>query len=239
MIKPLLTLSRVSNLPTVWGNVICCAVIVASDAAYHSASILSVLALLVSLSCFYCGGMVLNDICDEDYDREHQNFRPLPSGLISRQQAIYFAAVLFFCAFATLILTPSPLGLLAGVCLLGVIVLYNLQHKQHSLSVLLMAAARSLVYIVSGLSLTGEISLGVALIATIQGAYVLLVTAVARFEKHTAAGRYSWPVIPWLIAAIALIDGIFLAFYAHPFWLGLGFFILLFTRFLHRFIRGD
>ena len=239
MIRSLFSLSRVSNLPTVWSNVICAALLVYAGLPFNAIVAISILVLLFSLSCFYCGGMVLNDICDEAYDRENQSFRPIPSGLISREHAIYFGGLLFFAAFIALALAPNSLGILAGVSLLGMICLYNLFHKQYSQSVFFMAGARGLVYIVTALALVGDIPMLVTLIALLQGLYVLLLTVVARCEKYLPQGSYSWPVIPWLLAAIPMIDGIFLAVFIHPLWLLFGLTLMLTTRFLHKFIRGD
>ena len=53
-----LLLARISNMPTVWTNVL--AAHVAAGAALDT-----VPAAAAAMSCLYMGGMVLNDVCDE------------------------------------------------------------------------------------------------------------------------------------------------------------------------------
>ena len=50
---------------------------------------------------------------------------------------------------------------------------------------------------------------------------------------------YSGPVIPRMIAAMALVDGILLAIVVSPVWLLAGIALALMTRFGQRYVRGD
>ena len=61
--KTVLAICRVSNLPTVWMNVLTAAVLSGMGVELSSLSL-----LLLSLSCFYCGGMCLNDVFDRSFD---------------------------------------------------------------------------------------------------------------------------------------------------------------------------
>jgi len=239
MFKAFMALCRVSNLPTVWGNVLCASMLVFGAWSLSINDVTNVLVLLLSLSCFYCGGMVLNDICDEEYDREFQRFRPIPSGLVSRPEAKYFAFILFFIAIGSLLALPSMLGLLSSLFLAVCIFLYDVFHKRHIATVLFMAMARSGVYIVVAYALVGDLPTSVLIIAFLQGGYVLLLTLIARLESKVEGGRYSWPVIPWMIAAIPFIDGLFLSFYFGVLCLFVGLGLMLLTRFAQRYVRGD
>ena len=68
----LLALCRVSNLPTVWMNVLAALVLASAPLSLGAFALLA-----VSLSAFYCAGMCLNDLYDLEYDTEHQPFRPI------------------------------------------------------------------------------------------------------------------------------------------------------------------
>src|SRR5271163_4250555 len=70
-----LRLGRVSNLPTVWSNVLA-ALVLAGASAFDWAT----LWLLVAFSALYTAGMYLNDAFDAPFDRLHRPERPIPAG---------------------------------------------------------------------------------------------------------------------------------------------------------------
>src|SRR5262245_6932409 len=73
-----LRLGRVSNLPTVWTNVLAGLVLTGN---WPDVPVL--VGLLVSLTLFYTGGMFLNDAFDNRFDAQHRPERPIPMGQIS------------------------------------------------------------------------------------------------------------------------------------------------------------
>lgn len=98
-IKVFLNLCRISNLPTVWTNVLAAVVLSGTPFSWPNFLIIS-----VSLSFFYSGGMSLNDIFDAEIDRVEKPFRPLPSHRISLRTAKLFTTFLFGVALALLFL---------------------------------------------------------------------------------------------------------------------------------------
>jgi 4-hydroxybenzoate polyprenyltransferase len=236
-IGAMLALCRVSNLPTVWSNVLTAAVL--SNLPGSTQGIVGALLLCFALSCFYCGGMGLNDLCDLEHDRVHQRYRPIPAGRITRERARAITFALFAVALFCLLVTPHRAGLAAGVALLAVIWLYDKFHKGHPSTVLAMASARLLVYVVTALALSGVVPAQVWLAGAMQAGYVLVLTLVSRHEGKTAAGRYAWPVIPWMLAAIPLLDSIVLAVLVDPAWLFAGIAGTALTRAAQRYVRGD
>src|SRR3954470_4188876 len=81
----LFRLGRVSNLPTVWTNVVAATVLAGADPVSASA-----LLAMVAMTLFYVGGMYLNDAFDREIDRRERAGRPIPSGVIS-VQAVFIA----------------------------------------------------------------------------------------------------------------------------------------------------
>ncbi|QBQ99141.1 UbiA family prenyltransferase [Paraburkholderia pallida] len=236
-VGPLLALCRVSNLPTVWSNVLTAAVLAG---AASPASGAAVVLLALALSAFYCGGMALNDLCDLGYDSVHQRYRPIPAGRITLARAQTATVALFALALGCLLLAPHREGLAGGAALFAVIAFYDRFHKRFASTVFAMAAARVLVYVVTALALEGAVAGPVWFAGAVQGVWVLLLTFVARRENRAPGGRYAWPVIPWMLAAIALCDGIVLtAFTAQPAWLLAGVGGALLTRVAQRYVRGD
>lgn len=236
-IKSILTLCRVSNLPTVWMNALT-AVVLTADATRQAVMPGDIILLALGLSALYCGGMSLNDVCDRHWDAEHQPFRPIPSGRVSLRQARLITLTLFAGGLALLLLAPDIRGLWAGFVLLAVIFLYDRYHKRHPATALLMAAARLLVFIVCAEAVAGRVSDGVWIAGGLQFCYTLLITVVARHE-NTRRVRYRFPLIPRMIAAMAVLDGLVLAVMVSPLWLAAGFAAALLTHFGQRYVRGD
>ena len=225
-----IALLRVSNLPTIWTNVL--GGMLLSGAALD-AGLYGLLAL--SLSCFYVGGMALNDLWDQAWDREHRPERPLPSGAVSVDAARGLVLGLFTAAFALLLSAPHRAGLLAGAVLLAAIVLYDRIHKWTALAVVAMAACRFLAFVVVAAAATGRVAGLVLLAAAVQAAWVLVVSVVARAQARRGPGD----LVPWLIATISLVDGLVLALLVAPAWLLAGVAGFLLTRFAQRFVPGN
>ncbi len=233
MIRHYLDLCRVSNLPTVWTNVL--AALVLSGTGF---SWIPFLTLVLSLSLFYSGGMCLNDICDLGPDRQKKAFRPLPSGKISLRGAAAFTGGLFGLAMVLLLAVPYPRAFLAGCTLLVAITAYDVLHKAHPLTVLLMAGCRFLVFVVVGTAVAGYPGGTVLIGGSAQFLWVLVISVVARYE-NTRAVPFRMPLIPVMLAAISLLDGVVMALFAGPWWLAAGIAGAGLTRYGQRFVKGD
>src|SRR5262249_31030499 len=73
-----LALGRVSNLPTVWTNVVAGIALAGGSFTRQMA-----IRLGIAASLFYVGGMFLNDAFDRGIDARERPERPIPSGRIS------------------------------------------------------------------------------------------------------------------------------------------------------------
>jgi 4-hydroxybenzoate polyprenyltransferase len=236
-LRSILALCRVSNLPTVWMNVLT-ATVLTGHAIGREMPSEAFLLLAAALSGFYCGGMSFNDLCDRDWDAERQPFRPIPSGRVTVATARAVTVILFGGGLALLWLTPDIRGLAAGFFLLVVIFLYDRYHKRHPGTVLLMAAARLMIFVVCAQALAGRVTGGVWVAGGAQFVYTLLITAVARHE-YSRGVPYRIALIPNMIAGMAVLDGSVLAVLVAPAWLGAGVAAALLTRFAQHFVRGD
>ena len=162
-LRTYIELCRVSNLPTVWSNVLT-AVILSGEP--FSWGVFFTLAL--SLSLFYSAGMALNDICDAAIDRIQRPTRPIPSGRITPVAAYLLMGSLFVAAFILLFAFPHISSVFSGFLLLLLIILYDVYHKGNPASVLLMAACRAMVYVVAACAIVGTVSSPVLAIAMIH-----------------------------------------------------------------------
>ena len=125
-----LQLGRVSNLPTVWTNVLA-----GTALAGRATPAAHVAVLAVACSLFYVGGMYLNDAFDREVDARERSERPIPAGQIGAGAvfAIGFgllAAALVVLAAASAWWGGGRLGSVgAGLVLAGGITYYDAHHK--------------------------------------------------------------------------------------------------------------
>ena len=192
--RTLLTLGRVSNLPTVWSNCL------AGWWLGGGGNYWKLPFLLAGISLLYTGGMFLNDAFDEEFDRLRRPERPIPSGKISAALVWRYGFGLLGCGILLLL----ACGKVATVCALVLaffIALYDFTHKFFNASPWLMGACRFWVYIIAGATgsygLNGFAIFGGAALAF----YVVGLSYVARRESFR--GRI--PVWPLLLLAAPVI----------------------------------
>jgi hypothetical protein len=186
--RTLLVLGRVSNLPTVWTN--CLA---GWGLGGGGDSWWPLLRLCLGASLVYVGGMYLNDAFDAEFDRQYRRQRPIPSGAIREDLVWKIGWSLLLAGTVSLSLMGLTTAIFA-VLLAGVVVLYDALHKALSLSPLLMASCRFLLYplaaSVGTLGVTGHaVWAGFALAGWVVG-----LSYVAKRESTT--GRLQrWPLV--------------------------------------------
>jgi uncharacterized membrane protein len=194
-LRTALQLGRVSNLPTTWTNV-------AAGLALSGAALAGqpIAALCAAVSCFYVGGMYLNDAFDREYDARERPERPIPSGRASAKTvfAIGFGLLAGGLAIVAVIaLGPVGTGIapvLSALALCGLIVLYDLHHKQNPLSPLLMAGNRVLVYVTAALCARVGLSLELGWGCLNLLCYLIGLTYIAK-QENLAALPNLWPLL--------------------------------------------
>jgi UbiA prenyltransferase family len=203
-VSTLLKLGRVSNLPTVWTNVLAGAALADAELRTWRLSL-----VLLAMSLFYVGGMFLNDYFDRAIDARERPERPIPARAISASAVASIGlALLGAGVFLNAIMgqVPGAIALLLGACIIA----YDVHHKENALSPVLMGACRTLVYFASAAALRGTISVQVALPAAAMAAYVAGLTYAARQESLDGMGNL-WPLVllcaPLATAAGALQQG--------------------------------
>lgn len=191
-----LLLSRVSNLPTVWTNVL--AGLTVAAAPMESAGWLA-----LSASLFYTGGMFLNDAFDAPFDARVRRDRPIPSGDVSRTEVFVVGGALIL-AGEVLLWTTShrAIAAVSGVALALAIVFYDWRHKGRAYGPLVMGLCRALVYVMAAAA-ASSVTLAVIATASVMWAYVVGLTLVAK-RVGPAAGRW----VPRLLAGICLVDAV-------------------------------
>lgn len=200
-----LRLGRVSNLPTVWTNVMAAAVLARVPVASTA-----VVAVAVACSLFYVGGMFLNDAFDREFDARVRPERPIPSGLVSARAvfAVGFGllagGLAIVVATSRLVLGSATPGMVTGIALGGAIVLYDAWHKANPVAPVLMGLCRVLVYVTTAATLTGTVSYHVTGGAIVLLAYLIGLTYVAR-QENLGEVRNMWPLACLALPFVAAI----------------------------------
>jgi UbiA prenyltransferase family len=200
----LLMLGRVSNLPTVWTNVLTGAVLAGGPWQGRRTGV-----VLVAMSLFYVGGMYLNDYFDRGIDARERPERPIPAGDIAAD----LVAAIGFGMVTSGVLLLAALGLAATICglaLAALIVTYNLSHKGNPVAPVMMGGCRMLVYLGASAAATGGIP-GMVVIASLALlAYIAGLTYAARQESLDRVGNL-WPLAvlsaPIIVALPAVAQG--------------------------------
>jgi UbiA prenyltransferase family len=239
-LKLALQLGRISNLPTVWSNVLVGAVLAGGSPADARLPL-----LMLALSLFYVGGMFLNDAFDREFDAKHRPERPIPSGQVSARQvfAIGFG-MLVVGAVGVAAASRGPDGLPAwralACCavLAGAIVLYDAHHKGNPLSPLIMGLCRVFVVLTASFSLATALPAAVLLAAGALMCHLIGLTYIAKQEHLDRIGQL-WPLG---FLAVPLVYGAALALQTPLAWAPLLVYaaVLAFAlRRLRRRARGD
>jgi hypothetical protein len=203
--QTLLRLGRVSNLPTVWTNVIAAAAI-----ANAAANIVDVALVGLAMTAFYVGGMYLNDFFDRDIDARERPGRPIHAGDISAG-AVSTIGFALLAAGVALLLRFGLLAVIYGLALACAIVLYDAWHKGNIVAPMIMGLCRALVYLATGAAVSGEIRFALIAGAIALAAHVIGLTYAAKQENLNQVGRL-WPLAvlagPLLVALPGILSGL-------------------------------
>src|SRR4051812_6898822 len=151
-LSTLLRLGRISNIPTVWTNMLAGSAIAGGDRNPGGIAL-----IMLAMTAFYVGGMYLNDFFDREIDARDRPGRPIHAGEIGAGTVSSIGFGLLAIGVALMI----PFGLAAtvwGTLLAAAIILYDVWHKGNVLSPIVMGTCRALVYMGTGAALAGSTS---------------------------------------------------------------------------------
>ncbi len=186
----LLTLGRVSNLPTVWSNCLA-AWILSGGQLSSSLEIQKIIWLNLGATALYLGGMFLNDAFDIRFDIAHRSERPIPSGTIS-VKSVYLLGTILMVSGVCCVVWINITAALCSLCLAGSIFWYDYIHKRITWSPLIMGLCRFALYLLSGSIVFGVITVPVVLGGAMLFGYIVGLSNIARNEA-TGGRINSWP----------------------------------------------
>jgi len=203
--ETLLKLGRVSNLPTVWTNVLAGTALAGGTGLSARTGIVA-----LAMSLLYVGGMYLNDYCDRDVDARERPSRPIPAGEISHRTVAVIAAALLAAGVA-LMAAFGMAGASAGLALALAIGGYDWFHNRNPVAPIIMGLCRALVYCAAAAAAVGGVSATLGTAAAAILAFTAGLTYAARQESLDQIGNM-WPLLllaaPMIVAWPALGQGI-------------------------------
>ena len=203
MLHHLLTLARVSNLPTVWSNCLAAWLISGAEPSWH------LILVMAGASLLYAAGCTLNDAFDVKWDAAHRPERLIPSGRLKRR-TVWIAGLTEMAGGLALILVGNPGMWWPPFALAGAILVYDAWHKQSPLSVLIMGACRWLLYLTAAVSAGGKLS-PVMLLGLVLWLHIVVLSLIARGEakrtEQTPRTRYLLALVFAAIGVTAWING--------------------------------
>jgi 4-hydroxybenzoate polyprenyltransferase len=197
-LRTFLVLGRTSNLPTVWSNCLAGWCLGGRGNRDHLPL------LLAGATLLYLGGMFLNDAFDANFDGQHRRERPIPSGAISARTVWRFGFALLGLGLGCLCAIGPVTGIL-GFILCICILIYDAIHKLITVSPVLMAACRFLLYMVAASAAAWGVTGWAVWCGFALAAYIIGLSYLAKKESTRASFRY-WPVallaVPIVLAFI-------------------------------------
>lgn len=217
LLKTLAVVGRVSNLPTLWTNILAAAVLSSAEISFTlpaSTADTTFLTVLLAISLMYLGGMYMNDAIDYEWDLKNNNPRPIVKGEIRLLTVWLASAALLLSALGLLAWTGDPETNLVSISLSLLIILYNTTHKKFPSAALLMGLTRFCAYLITALALSAPNAI-LMMAATGTLLYITGVTYLARSEHRNTRPGY-WPALLLFSPVFASIA----AGYTFPiFWL--------------------
>jgi len=204
-LETLLKLGRVSNLPTVWTNVLAGTVLTGGALEGWRTGL-----ALLAMSLLYVGGMYLNDYFDRAVDARERPGRPIPAGDVAASTVAAIGFGMLALAIALMALAGA-VAASAAIALALAIVGYDAFHKGNPVAPVVMGLCRALVYVGAAAASGGSLSAALALAAFAQLAYVAGLTYAARQESLDRVGNL-WPLLvlmtPMAVALPAFRHGL-------------------------------
>lgn len=225
LLHNLLTLGRISNLPTIWTNCVAAWVVnryaSSTDLLHFGANRenafppwTELVWLLFGASLLYVAGCTLNDAFDQKFDQRHNPQRPIPSGGMPAG-GVWLAGFVELGVGAFVLLELSGVRWIWLVVLAAVILLYDAIHKKWSGSVWLMGSCRFFLWLTAGSAANEELAPLTLAWSGVIALYVVGISLFARGEATGGSGKNLLPV-PLLFGPLAFVLYLIAATTFHP-----------------------
>jgi 4-hydroxybenzoate polyprenyltransferase len=192
-------------------------------------SIRPVLLYIIATIGLYGGGVVFNDVFDAELDKAERPERPIPSGLISKKTAAFFALLLMIIGTAAAaMIHPEGLFSVSGILAIAIAiaaVVYDKWGKHHTvIGPLNMGLCRGLNLLL-GMSILPHVLSDYWFISLVPIVYIAAITMISRGEVHGGSRSTLYGAVALYSIVIASI--LYIAFNNNTIWYSIAFIILL------------
>ncbi len=195
LLHKLLTLGRVSNLPTIWTNCVAAWTVntFASPVLREMPMAAEDLAalpwaqlgwLLLGASLLYMAGCTLNDAFDQEFDDRHNPQRPIPSGSISAG-VVCLAGLVEMGAGVFILMKLAGVAWIWLAALTATILVYDAVHKKWAGSVWLMGSCRFFLWLTAASAANEKLA---PLTLAWSGVVALYVVGISLFARGETTG---------------------------------------------------
>ncbi|GAA6620430.1 UbiA-like protein EboC [Scytonema sp. NUACC26] len=238
-------LMRPANIVTAWADILAGlaasgSIALANQAVIEGSTpdnlISSIAWLLLSTTGLYGGGVIFNDVFDAEIDAIERPERPIPSGRVSRKEAVSIGS-LFLCVGILAALQVSWLSAALACSIAAAALLYDAWGKHHPVfGPFNMGLCRG-CNLLLGLSAISSAIAEYWLLALIPIVYIAAITTLSRGEVH--GGKASTGIIALLLISTVIAGLLGLSLLNNYHLLAaLPFVILLAVRVLLPFIKA-
>lgn len=204
----ILTLGRISNLPTVWTNCLAAWILnrigqysplftlpeTVRDNFWGPEDVSKLGWIILGASLIYVAGTTLNDAFDVEFDRKHNPERPIPSGIMKTWE-VWFIGFTELIGGASILFYYANVSLLYLVLLCLTILAYDAVHKKWSGSVWLMGSCRLFLWWTVASASFGPDDKLSNLVYVWSIALLLYIAGITFVARGEATGKL--PTIPW------------------------------------------
>ncbi|MCU7549940.1 UbiA-like protein EboC [Chitinophagaceae bacterium LB-8] len=185
--------------------------------------------LIIATVGLYGGGVVFNDVFDAELDKVERPERPIPSGLISKGAAAFFASLLIIMGIAAAaMIHPEGLFSVSGLIAVAIAVaaiVYDKWGKHYAvLGPLNMGLCRGLNLLL-GMSILPEVLSQYWYISLVPIVYIAAITMISRGEVHGSSRSTLYGAVALYGIVIASILAV--AFTNNNLWYVVCFLLLL------------
>lgn len=186
------------------------------------------LLMMLSTSCLYGGGVVLNDVFDATLDKKERPERPIPSGVIKKQSAAILGILLLLSGIVSAALTDrenifSPATLLAITIALAAVAYDKWMKHNKFLGPLNMGFCRG-CNLLLGMSLISYSLQHFWYLSIVPVIYIAAITMISRGEVH--GGKKSTLYFASVLYIIVILAILVISFLNNTLTLSLPFLIL-------------